>query len=148
MFPRQIEGSCSYIFYILYLCLKYWSDVDGTVLIWMTSHLTNHKQKIKIGDRFSGAFLLPFGISKFLSVTSFFILNTNLLIQVISSFDVTQHLYTDDTQTYLTIDSRDFNSSITGLTECVNSILEWMDGVKLKLNPDKTEVMISFGNNT
>ena len=28
------------------------------------------------------------------------------------------------------------------LTECLKSVQEWMDGVKLKLNPEKTEFII------
>ena len=47
---------------ILHDYLKDWFDVDGTVLAWIDSYLTNHKQNIKLGDKFSEAFHLPFGI--------------------------------------------------------------------------------------
>ena len=41
-----------------------------------------------------------------------------------------------------TVDSRNFDSSMEELTECLKSVQEWMDGVKLKLNPEKTEFII------
>ena len=34
----------------------------GTVLSWIKSYLSNRKQKIKIGDSFSEAVILPFGV--------------------------------------------------------------------------------------
>ena len=80
-------------------------------------------KKIKIGDSYSEAVILPFGVS-------FFTLCTSPLSQVISKFNVTYHLYADDTQIYLAVDSRNFDSSVAELTECLKSVQEWMDGVK------------------
>ena len=48
----------------------------------------------------------------------------------------------DDIQIYLAVDSRNFDSSIEELTECLKSVQEWMVGVKLKLNPEKNEFII------
>ena len=64
------------------------------------------------------------------------------LIGVISSFKVIHHLYADDIQIYLTIDSRDFDSSMAELTEWLVSVQVWLNSVKLKLNPDKTGFII------
>ena len=47
---------------LLYECLHDWFGLDGTVLLLITSYLTNHKQKIKIGDSFSDAKILSFGV--------------------------------------------------------------------------------------
>ena len=47
---------------ILSDCLKDWFGVDGTVLTWIDSYPTNQKKKIKLGDKFSEVFQLPFGV--------------------------------------------------------------------------------------
>ena len=128
---------------LLYDCLHDWFGRDGTVLSWIKSYLSNRKQKIKIGDSFSEVVILPFGVPQG-SVLGplLFTLYTSHPRQVISKFNVTHHLYTDDTQIYLAVDSRNFDSSMEELTECLKSVQEWMDGVKLKLNPEKTEFII------
>ena len=55
---------------------------------------------------------------------------------------MTHHLYADDTQIYLELDSRNFVSSITELTNCLAVVQAWMGNNKLKLNPDKTEFIV------
>ena len=121
---------------LLYDCLHDWFGLDGTVLLWIKSYLSNRKQKIKIGDSFSEAAILPFGVPQG-SVLGplLFTLYTSPLSQVISKFNVTHHLYADDTQVYLAVDSRNFD-------ECLKSVQEWKVGVKLKLNPEKNEFII------
>ena len=47
---------------LFYDCLDDWLCLDGTVLLWIKSYLSNHKQKIKIGDSFSEAVSLPCGV--------------------------------------------------------------------------------------
>ena len=59
-----------------------------------------------------------------------------------SGFNVSHHLYADNTQIYLAVDSRNFDSSMEELTECLKSVQQWMDGVKLKLNQEKNEFII------
>ena len=79
------------------ICLHDWF-VDGTVLLWMKSYLSNHKQKIKIGDSFSEAVILPFRVPQgSVLAPLLFTLYTSPLSQVISKFNVTHHLYADDT---------------------------------------------------
>ena len=129
---------------LLYDCLHDWFGLDGTVLLWLKSYLSNRKQKIKIGDSFSESVILPFGVPQG-SVLGppLFTLYTSPLSQIIFKYKVTHHLYADDTQIYLAVDSRNFDSSMEELTECLKSVQEWMVGVKLKLNPEKKKNLSS-----
>ena len=70
------------------------------------------------------------------------LLYTTPLSHIISSFNVTHHLYAE-TQIYLALDSTNFDTSIAELTECLAGIQKWMDGVRLKLNPEKTEFTVT-----
>ena len=121
---------------ILFNCLRDWFHVDGTVLMWIKSYLTNRRQKVKLGNSFSDTFSLPYGVPQG-SVLGplLFTLYTTPLSHIISSFNVTHHLYADDTQIYLALDSRNSDSSIAELTECLACFQKWMDGVRLKFNP-------------
>ena len=129
---------------IVFNCLRDWLGMDGTVMIWIKSYLANHRQKVKLGNSFLDAFSLPYGVPQG-SVLGplLFTLYTTPLSHIISSFNVTHHLYADDTQIYLALDSRNFDSSIAELTECLACGQKWMDGVRLKLNPEKTEFTVT-----
>ena len=104
---------------LLYDCLLDWFGIDGTVMLWIKSYLSTRKQNIKIGDSFSEAVILSFRVLQG-SVLGLllFIIYTSPLKTVTSKFNVTHHLYADDTKIYLAVDSRNFNSSMEELTGC------------------------------
>ena len=52
------------------------------------------------------------------------------------------HLYADDTQLYSSFKSSNLNSSLTDMSNCAAEINDWMVTNKLKMNTDKTEVML------
>ena len=52
------------------------------------------------------------------------------------------HLYADDTQLYSSFKSSNINASLTDMSNCASEINDWMVTNKLKMNTDKTEVMI------
>ena len=128
---------------ILFNCLQHWYGIHGVVLKWVQSYLNSRKQWIKIDGHLSDAFQLPYGVPQG-SVLGplLFTLYTTPLSLVISKFNVTHHYFADDTQIYLELDSRNFNSSITELINCLERVQAWMGNNKLKLNPDKTEFIV------
>ena len=54
------------------------------------------------------------------------------------------HLYADDTQIYITLPKSEQEMSLALLQDCLLDVGDWMRSSKLKLNPDKTEVLL-FG---
>ena len=87
--------------FLLYDCLHDCFGLDGTVLLWIKSYLSNRKQKIKICDSFSEVVILPFGVPKGSILGPLLLtLYTSPLSQVISKFNVTHHLYADVAQIY------------------------------------------------
>ena len=107
------------------------------------SYLNSRKQLIKIDGHLLDAFQLPYGVPQG-SVLGplLFTRYTTPLSSVIAKFKETHHLYSDDTQIYSELDSRNFDSSITELSNCLEAVQAWMGNNKLKLNPDKTEFIM------
>ena len=91
----------------------------------------------------SDAFQLPYRVPQgSVMPPLLFTLYTIPLSSVIWKFKVTHHLYADDTQIYLELNSRNFDSNTTELVNCLEAIQAWMGNNKLKLNPDKTEFIV------
>ena len=110
---------------MVFNCLRDWFRVDGTMLRRIKSYLSNCEQKVKLGNCFSDAFSLPYGVPK---------------SSVLGPLLLT--LYKYPIQIYLALDHRNIDFSFAELTDCLTRVQKWMDGVKLKLNPEETEFII------
>ena len=71
-----------------------------------------------------------------------FSLYTTSLSQVITNHNLSHHLYADDTQVYISLSQSNAQESVLTLSDCLTDILLWMESSKLKLNPDKTDLII------
>ena len=72
-------------------------------------------------------------------------LYTTPLSQVIRKYTgVKYHFYADNTQLLIHLSPEDSLKSLNRLKSCLNDIHFWMSENKLKLNPDKTELIV-FG---
>ena len=140
-------------FYALYFGTAVINLIDITCCLIATKHLffeiigllslNSRKQRIKIDGHLSDAFQLPYGGSSGLSPEpTLFTLHMTPLSSIISKFNVTLHLYADNTQIYLELDSSNFDSSTTELADCLEAIQAWMGINKLKLNFDKIEFIV------
>ena len=53
---------------------------------------------------------------------------------IITTHDVSHHMYADDKQVYIELSQSDTHKSISSLSDCLTDISLWMKSSKLKLN--------------
>ena len=58
-----------------------------------------------------------------------------------SGHAIAHHLYTDESQLYVSFASPDSAAALNGLQSCLASVQSWVSRNELKLNPDKTEFL-------
>ena len=120
--------------------------IGGTVSEWLKSYLSGRNQTVSIGDIFSLAATLLFGVPQG-SVLGpiLFTIYTLPIGDIARTHGLNVHFYADDTQLYMAFDptdNEDAASVLKQLEDCISDIRMWMVGNKLKLNDDKTEVLI------
>ncbi|KAF7246443.1 Protein NEL [Varanus komodoensis] len=119
--------------------------VGGTALQWFHSYLNGQFQKVVLGDYGSAPWQLCHGVPKG-SILSPLLFNIYMkpLGEVIRRCGLWNHQYTDDTQLYLSF-STNPGEAVAVLNWCLAEVMGWMRANKLKLNPDKTEVLLVGG---
>jgi len=116
--------------------------VQGTALDWFRSYLTGRTYCIVFGGNTSSIIPVTCSVPQG-SVLGplLFILYTAELVEIATQHGVHLHAYADDTQLYLHCSISDSISSATTLQHCIADIQHWMSANRLKLNPDKTELI-------
>ena len=71
--------------------------------------------------------------------TAFDILHMEDLADVVSAHDVKHHA--DDTHLYLRCHAHEATTAAHRLKVCITDLQRWMEGNRLKLNTDKTELL-------
>ena len=87
-------------------------------------------------------FVVPRG--SVLSPLLFFLYTSPLSTLIDKHNGVNFHFYADDTQLYVHLSHMNTSASFDKLNRCLQDVKEWMSASKLKLNPDKTEIIL-FG---
>ena len=72
---------------------------------------------------------------------------TQPLVIIIRKFNIRYHLYADDTQLYGSLYSNKLPDVINRFEHCIAEVKTWMKVNKLKLNDEKTEVIL-LGNDS
>ena len=117
--------------------------ISGNVLSWLTSYLTGRSQSVTIKDKTSKQFALDFGVPQG-SVLGpiLYTLYTSSLSLSFNSYNINYHMYADDTQFYKASDISDLPLLISEIENCVKDVKSWTDSNKLKLNNNKTEIIM------
>uniref|UniRef100_A0A803TBL4 Reverse transcriptase domain-containing protein n=1 Tax=Anolis carolinensis TaxID=28377 RepID=A0A803TBL4_ANOCA len=115
--------------------------LGGTALQWLQSFLEGRSQMVKLGDTCSDPWPLTCGVLQG-SILSPMLFNIYMkpLGEVIRGVGVQCHLYADDTQLHYSFPPTSKEAPRI-LDQCLAAVMGWMRANKLKLNPDKTEVL-------
>ena len=131
---------------ILFCQLSARLGIRGIALNWFDSYLRNRTQSITVNGTSSPANTLKYGVPQGLVLSPLlFTIYTLRLGDILSKSCIPYHLFADDTQLYHTFDAKDpedLDLTIRKLQNCVEEIKDWMHQNKLKLNEEKTEVLI------
>ena len=116
--------------------------IRGSALDWFRSYLLDRQQRVCINGHVSQPLPLLHGVPQGSVLgPSLFCLYTQPLADLLDSRGLQHHLYADDSQIYLPIKPRD-PPSFRNLQQCVQDVQKWMSENYLKLNSDKTELLV------
>ena len=115
----------------------------GNVLNLFHSYLTNCTQSVSINNTTSETVNLEFGVPQG-SVMGpiMYTLYTTPLGALIRRHGIDFHMYADDTQIYVSMESSQLPEEKRRLELCLEDVKSWMLSNKLKLNDDKTEIIV------
>ncbi|KAF7252606.1 putative RNA-directed DNA polymerase from transposon BS [Varanus komodoensis] len=119
--------------------------VGGITWRWFRSYLNGRFQKVVLGDYGSAPWQLCHGVPQG-SILSPLLFNIYMkrLGEVIRRCGLRNHQYADDTQLYLSF-STNPGEAVAVLNRCLAKVMGWMRANKLKLNPDKMDVLLVGG---
>ena len=120
--------------------------VEGTVLAWFKSYQTSRKQFVQVNDCNSTQCSLEHGVPQG-SVLGplLYLLYTSPIADIIKLHKLRYHFYADDTQLYISFKtdcSYDLSLAKHRVKYCVNDLDCWMVNNGLKLNQEKTELVL------
>ena len=116
---------------------------SGTVLDWFTSYLCCRTQLVFVGHS-STPSALKCGVPQG-SVLGplLFTLYTQSLSTVICQSGHSYHFFADDFQLHNSSTPSEFPALVHSLKDCIEDVVEWMRDSMLKMNHDKTELMVN-----
>ena len=118
------------------------NGISGKPIEWLRSYFTDRSQEVHVEGHSSVKMPLETGFPQGSRVGPFgFKPLTKPLTKIAKKYDVSIHLYADDTQLYIAFDPSDMETALATLELCIAEIRQWMRENCLKLNDSKTEFM-------
>ena len=128
-------------FDILFDILKYKVGLSSIALAWIKSYIIDREQKVSVKNTMSTCKKTRYGIPQG-SILGPLIFTVYLIpmYDIFRRRNFLYHSYADDTQFYVTC--KDASMAKPDIEQLANEIMEWLNVHKLKVNPEKTEVII------
>jgi len=117
--------------------------ITSKALSWMKSYLTDRSQCVCVGESFSKYVKLCYGVPQG-SVLGprMYCLYSVPVGNIIRQHGLSYHIYADDTQLYIKVNTTALNQTKRSLELCLADIDDWMKNNLLKLNQDKTDFIL------
>ncbi len=116
--------------------------IQGTVLSWFKSYLTNRTFSVRLGNFSSLPTKLACGVPQgSILAPILFTLYLLPLGTIFRKHGVSFHCYADDTQIYLPL-KRNKHAALESLFACLDEVKTWFSQIFLFVNESKTEVIV------
>ncbi len=119
--------------------------LQNVTLRWFDSYLAERKYKVCVRNSYSTAMRLTCGVPQGSVLGArMYTLYTRQLSDIIVRHQLNYHSYADDTQIYVECDDNTdaHRTAISQISACIEDICVWMSKNSLKLNMDKTEIVL------
>ena len=117
--------------------------ISSTPLSWISSYLTHRLQTVKTNNHTSPSTTLKYGVPQG-SVLGpiLFLLYTKPINDIISNKSILSQSFADDTQLHSSCPPDQLKDTVLDMEECISNVKDWMLRNKLKINDDKTEILL------
>ena len=120
--------------------------IQDTALQWLKSYLTGRTSRVSVKAKYSKPHTLKYGVPQG-SVLGplLFTMYIRPIGDILKRHGLRYHLYADDMQIYCSFDPRNpdsLNEARSKLEKCVCELSQWLASNMLKLNEDKTEILV------
>ncbi|XP_056006829.1 uncharacterized protein LOC130050609 [Ostrea edulis] len=117
--------------------------IKNTVLTWFASYLTNRTQIVKVKGAKSGATELGCSVPQGSVLRPvLFNIYTTSLGALLRKNNVLYHRYADDNELYISFKVQQSALVVIQMESCLKSVQTWMAQHHLKINTDKTDVLV------
>ena len=122
--------------------LNHLYGLDGVVLDWITSYLSQRSHVVKVDDAFSQSVKDDFGVPQGSVIGPLmYTLYSAPISTIIDAHGLSSMLYADDTQIYIAFHPHDQQATIVIINNCLSDIVSWANKNMLKFNAPKTELI-------
>ena len=130
--------------HILFRRLENTYGIAGSALSWIKSYLSDRSQRVAVGSILSDAKKLTIGVPQGSVLgPKLYCMFSKPIGEICRLHNMRYHIYADDTQVYIGVEPLDNWENISyRLKNCLSDIRDWMSINLLKLNQDKTVLMV------